>query len=323
MGKVRKTGGSMNPRDLIMVLSSLASMAAGVFLPQLAAPLSAMPRLILIFMLFMSFLAVGAEELRKETRAMAAPLCLLTLYRLALLPILCLAVFRLIMPQFALGAFLLGAAPVGVMAAVFSLMLGANTALILVANIATSLLLPLSLPAMLSLTDSALRLLGLAPLSLPPHLELGHMGLSLAVTILLPFVAAHFTRIYWNSLRCSLLRHQFPLLTVAIAVSNISIFSNYGGLLRQSPSFILQALGAACLLCVLMTLAALPITRHMTRQTRLAFLISFGVINNVLLMIVCMEFFSATEALMAAAYLAPLYVLLFYYRLCTREPART
>ena len=93
--------------------------------------------------------------------------------------------------------------------------------------------------------------------------------------------------------------------------------------MRQSPSFIFQALGAACLLCVLMTLAALPITRHMTRQTRLAFLISFGVINNVLLMIVCMEFFSATEALMAAAYLVPLYILLFYYRLCSREPAQT
>ena len=35
-----------------------------------------------------------------------------------------------------------------------------------------------------------------------------------------------------------------------------------------------------------------------------------------------MEFFSATEALMAAAYLAPLYVLLFYYRVCSRSARR-
>ena len=34
-----------------------------------------------------------------------------------------------------------------------------------------------------------------------------------------------------------------------------------------------------------------------------------------------LEFFSATEAIMAAAYLAPLYVLLFYYRLCSRKKA--
>lgn len=66
------------------------------------------------------------------------------------------------MPEFSLGALLLGAAPVGVMAAVFSLMLGANTALILVGNILTSLLLPLSLPLLLSCTDGVLRTLGTA-----------------------------------------------------------------------------------------------------------------------------------------------------------------
>ena len=152
----------MNSRDLIMVMSSLLSMAAGVFLPQVAEPLAAMPRLILIFMLYMSFLAVGMEALMYEIRHMKGTLCFLVAVRLALMPLLCLAAFRLLLPQFALGAFLLGAAPVGVMAAVFSLMVGANTALVLVTNIATSLLLPLSLPAMLSATDAGLRLLGQA-----------------------------------------------------------------------------------------------------------------------------------------------------------------
>ena len=309
----------MNSRDLIMVLSSLLSMAAGVFLPQAAEPLAAMPRLILIFMLYMSFLAVGMEALMREIRHMTGTLCFLVALRLAVLPLLCLAVFRLCMPQFALGAFLLGAAPVGVMAAVFSLMVGANTALILVANIATSLLLPASLPAVLSATDAALRLLGLEPLNMPAHLELGHMSLSLCVTILVPFAAAHLTRVHCDGLRNWLLRWQFPLVTLSIVVSNIAIFSHYGDLLRQSPELLLKSLGAASLLCLVMTLAAVPLARRMGKQVGMAFQISFGVINNVLLMIVCMEFFSATEAIMAAAYLAPLYVLLFYYRLCSRE----
>lgn len=309
----------MNSRDLIMVLSSLLSMAAGVFLPQAAEPLAAMPRLILIFMLYMSFLAVGMEALMREIRHMKGTLCFLVALRLAVLPLLCLAVFRLCMPQFALGAFLLGAAPVGVMAAVFSLMVGANTALILVANIATSLLLPASLPAVLSATDAALRLLGLEPLNMPAHLELGHMSLSLCVTILVPFAAAHITRIHFDGLRNLLLRWQFPLITVSIVISNIAIFSHYGDLLRQSPELLLKSLGAASLLCLVMTLAAIPLARRMSRQVGMAFQISFGVINNVLVMIVCMEFFSATEAIMAAAYLAPLYVLLFYYRLCSRD----
>ena len=294
-------------------------MAAGVFLPQVAEPLAAMPRLILIFMLYMSFLAVGMEALMYEIRHMKGTLCFLVAVRLALMPLLCLAAFRLLLPQFALGAFLLGAAPVGVMAAVFSLMVGANTALVLVTNIATSLLLPVSLPAMLSATDAGLRLLGLAPLDMPAHLELGHMSLSLCVTILVPFAAAHMTRVHCDGLRNWLLRWQFPLVTVSIVVSNIAIFSHYGDLLRQSPELLLKSLGAASLLCLIMTLAAVPLARRMLKQVGMAFQISFGVINNVLLMIVCMEFFSATEAIMAAAYLAPLYVLLFYYRLCSRE----
>ena len=309
----------MNSRDLIMVISSLLSMAAGVYLPQAAEPLAAMPRLILIFMLYMSFLAVGMEALMYEIRHMKGTLCFLVAMRLALMPLLCLAAFRLLLPQFALGAFLLGAAPVGVMAAVFSLMVGANTALVLVTNIATSLLLPLSLPAMLSATDAGLRLLGLAPLDMPAHLELGHISLSLCVTILVPFAAAHLTRVHCDGLRNWLLRWQFPLVTLSIVVSNIAIFSHYGDLLRQSPELLLKSLGAASLLCLIMTLAAVPLARRMVKQVGMAFQISFGVINNVLLMIVCMEFFSATEAIMAAAYLAPLYVLLFYYRLCSRE----
>lgn len=71
------------------------------------------------------------------------------------------------------GGLSAGGGAVGVMAAVFSLMVGANTALILVANIATSLLLPASLPAVLSATDAGLRLLGLEPLNMPRIWNLG------------------------------------------------------------------------------------------------------------------------------------------------------
>ena len=190
-------------------------------------------------------------------------------------------------------------------------------------NIATSLLLPLTLPLTLSFTDAALRLLGLTPLAMPEHLHLGRMSFSLALTILLPFAAAHLTRVHLHRVRSFLLQAQFPLLTGAVVISNCAIFSSYSGLLRQSPMLMVQALLAACLLCLVMTLIALPLTRGMSKELKLAFLISCGVINNVLLMIVCIEFFSATEALMAAAYLVPLYILLFYYRLYSGKAAQS
>ena len=231
----------MQLRDLTMVFSSFASMAAGVFLPGLAGPLEAMPRLMLMVMLYLSFLAVGAGALWDELRAMPGIVCRLTVLRLLALPLFVFAVFRLIMPEFSLGALLLGAAPVGVMAAVFSLMLGANTALILVGNILTSLLLPLSLPLLLSCTDGVLRALGRGGLDLPENFSLGGMTISLCITILLPFAAAMVTRVL-PRLAGGILRRQFPLLTTAIVISNLGIFSNYAGVLRQSPALILHAL---------------------------------------------------------------------------------
>ena len=65
----------MQLRDLTMVFSSFASMAAGVFLPGLAGPLEAMPRLMLMVMLYLSFLAVGAGALWDELRAMPGIVC--------------------------------------------------------------------------------------------------------------------------------------------------------------------------------------------------------------------------------------------------------
>ena len=303
----------MQARDIIMVVSSFASMAAGVFLPGLAEPLAAMPRLMLMVMLYLSFLAVGGRSLAQEFLSSTAAICRLIGLRLFVLPVFTLSLFHLLMPRFALGALLLGAAPVGVMAAVFSLMLGANTAMILAGTIITSLLLPFSLPTMLSLADAGMRCLGMAGLDLPENFSLPGMTLSLCVTILVPFAAAMLTRTL-PRMTDTILRNSFPLLTTAIVISNLGIFSNYAGILRQSPELILQALLASCLLCVIMTAAAVPATYGMSRQLRLAFLISFGVINNILLMIVSNEFFSVNEALMGATYLVPLYILLFYYR---------
>ncbi len=84
-------------------------------------------------------------------------------------------------------------------------------------------------------------------------------------------------------------------------------------MLRQSPALVFQALGAACLLGLVMMAAGVLLPSAMPGDRRLAFLISYGTMNNVLMLIVSMEFFSVTEALMAAMYL-PLNALLLWYR---------
>ena len=142
----------MRSRDLVMIVVSFLAMLAGSFLPGLAEPLAPFPRLCLIVLLYLGFLSVGTEALFIHARLIPGTVSGLVLIRLFVLPLLSFAVFKLLMPQFALGALLVGAASIGVVAPIFSIMVNADTALVLAGNLLSSLLLPLTLPMLLYAT---------------------------------------------------------------------------------------------------------------------------------------------------------------------------
>lgn len=54
-----------------------------------------------------------------------------------------------------------------------------------------------------------------------------------------------------------------------------------------------------------MMVAGTALPRSMPGKQRLAFLIGFGTMNNVLILILSMQFFAVNEALIAALYLTP------------------
>jgi ACR3 family arsenite transporter len=308
----------MRSRDLVMIVVSFLAMLAGSFLPGLAEPLAPFPRLCLIVLLYLGFLSVGTEALFIHTRLIPGTVSGLVLIRLFALPLLSFVLFKLLMPQFALGALLVGAASIGVVAPIFSIMVNADTALVLAGNLLSSLLLPLTLPMLLYIVDSFMTLSGFGPMNLPAHLSLSGMTLSLCVTIIVPFVGAFLTRKAPRVTEC-ILKHQFSVSVSTIALSTLAIFSNYSGVLHQSPSLVVKALGAACLLGAVMMVGGLFLPRSMPPQRKLAFLISYGTMNNVLMLIVSLEFFSASESIMAAMYLLPLNALLVYYRALSRS----
>lgn len=252
----------MRSRDLVMIVVSFLAMLAGSFLPGLAEPLAPFPRLCLIVLLYLGFLSVGTEALFTHTRLIPGTVSGLVLIRLFALPLLSFFLFKLLMPQFALGALLVGAASIGVVAPIFSIMVNADTALVLAGNLLSSLLLPLTLPMLLYIVDSFMTLSGFGPMNLPAHLSLSGMTLSLCVTIIVPFAGAFLTR---KAPRVTeyILKHQFPVSVSTIALSTLAIFSNYSGVLHQSPSLVVKALGAACLLgAVMMVGRALSAAVH-------------------------------------------------------------
>ena len=213
----------MRSRDLVMIVVSFLAMLAGSFLPGLAEPLAPFPRLCLIVLLYLGFLSVGTEALFTHTRLIPGTVSGLVLIRLFALPLLSFVLFKLLMPQFALGALLVGAASIGVVAPIFSIMVNADTALVLAGNLLSSLLLPLTLPMLLYIVDSFMTLSGFGPMNLPAHLSLSGMTLSLCVTIIVPFAGAFLTR---KAPRVTeyILKHQFPVSVSTIALSTLAIF---------------------------------------------------------------------------------------------------
>lgn len=309
----------MRSKDLLMIVVSIAAMVLGSLLPQLADPLRPLPRICLMIVLYLGFLSVGTEALITQARYMPGQVVAFTGVRLLALPLFAFVVFRLLMPEFALGSLLVAASCVGVVAPVFSLMVQANTALILIACLTTALLLPLSLPLLLYSLSRALDWLHLGPLNLPPDLSLSGMTISLCITILVPFAAAFLTRNGSSSVTTLILRHQYPLSITALAISNFSIFCQYADVVQQDPGIVFHALVAACLLGLVMMAAGGALPQRLPPEQKLAFIIGYGTMNNVLMLIVSMEFFSAVEALLAAMYLVPLNLLLLFYRWLSRR----
>ena len=304
-------------RDMLMILSSFTAMVAGAFLPQLAEPLAFLPRLCLMLLLYLGFLSVGTEALFAQARIMPVRILEFIGLRLFVLPLFAFAVFQVLMPSFALGALLVAASCVGVVAPVFSNMMRADTPFILVSCLATSLLLPASLPALLYVVDTGMQILHLGRLPLPPDLTLSGMTISLCITIILPFVAAFITRNRLPKTTVFILRNQFPAALITNSLSTLSVFSQYAEVLHQDPALVLHALGATLLLGLIMMVAGTALPRSMPGKQRLAFLIGFGTMNNVLILILSMQFFAVNEALIAALYLIPLNALLLVYRLCS------
>ena len=307
----------MRPRDLVMIFVSLLSMIAGVSLPVLDEPLRGTPRICLMILWYLGFLSVGVEALHSRFRCMPKTLCALAAVRLLALPVVSFMIFQLLMPRFALGALLVGGASIGVVAPVFSIMVKADTALVLAGNLITSLLLPLTLPLLLYVLGAVAAVCGLTGWTVSPHFSLSGMTVSLCITILVPFALALLTR-KSAVVTEAILRRQFPVAVLTCGLSTLAIFSQYSHVLRQTPQLVVQAVGAAFLLGLVMMLCGGLLPRTMQPQTRLGFLISYGTMNNVLMLIVSTEFFSVNESLIAAMYLVPLNLLLLFYRRCSR-----
>lgn len=279
-------------------------MAVGVFVPFLAEPLAWAPRFTMLSMLFLSFLAVDGREVWLNLSNYPLAVLLIILLKLVFMPIVCWFAFQAILPEYALGATLLAGAATAVAAPFFAVMLQADFVLVLVSLVASSLLLPLSLPLVLAFLGSLSPEGSVMRIDLP---VLSMMG-NLLVMMVLPFVVAQLCRRLCMPAVQKLLSRRQVLFLFMTVLSNLVIFALYSPVILRTPQYVFMAFVSACLACLLLYLVTAVCTFWLPPVKQLSFVISCTSVNGVAVLIIALDFFGAPEALTAAMSGIPLYL---------------
>jgi BASS family bile acid:Na+ symporter len=95
----------------------------------------------------------------------------------------------------------------------------------------------------------------------------------------------------------------------------LGVFSRYADFLREEPLTVLISLGVSVILAVAYFVSGMLFSLGRPLPDHLSSIISFGFINNVLVMVLSSEFFSPIETTVAAMYTIPFFALIVPLRL--------
>jgi len=214
---------------------------------------------------------------------------------------------QMIWPNYALPVLLLSGISTGVVAPFISNLLRASTSLVLMMVVISSLFVPFSLPALVSL------LVG-------QHIEISFSSMTkiLAMVVFLPAFAVLIARQLIPFFLKKLERLQFPLSLVIFASINLGVFSKYSSFFMENPMELTRTTLLAFLLSAIYHIIGFGVTWGMKRGDRLAGAISFANINNVLIIVFSSQFFGPLSPTLAAMYMLPFFTMIVPARIAAR-----
>jgi BASS family bile acid:Na+ symporter len=211
--------------------------------------------------------------------------------------------FRLIWPDYSLSALLLSGISTGVVAPFISNLLGANSPLVIVIVVASSLLVPFTLPAVVDL------LFGKSM-----EISLLSMMRLLSMVVFIPVILAEMVKRLSKGLTGALVKNQYYLALMMFAITNMGIFSKYSEFFYQRPMIVGAALLASVILGALYLVAGLLLSWGRPVEDQLAAVICLGIMNNVLVIVFSSQFFTPLEPTVAAMYMIPFFALIIPLR---------
>ncbi len=291
-------------RDGLLLVTSLSSILVGIFLPAYGTPFQPYPIYCMMALLFFSFLPIQLVAILSSVKSSMLYLVYCVFIKLILLPLLVVVAFRYMFPKYAVAALLLSGISCGVSSPFFAELLEANISLVFAMVVVSSIFVPLTLPALVSIFAGKYMAISLL-----------NMSSLLGLVVFCPLILAEIFKRFAPDFTAKLSRAQYGVSLVSFAVTNIGVFSRYAAFLRGEPSIVLTSLGVSAILAIAYFVAGMLFSLGRPLPDHLASIITFGIINNVLVLVLSSEFFSPVEATVAAMYTIPFFGLIVPLRL--------
>lgn len=289
--------------DLLLLFVVLTSMAAGIIFPGFGYYFQSLPFYSLMALFFLSYLTIEHRAVWSSLKKDKFTILAFVVIKSLALPILIYYIFRIVAPAYALAALLLMGVSTGVVAPFISNLVKGNSALVLVVVVITSALVPFTLPFLVQAIAA-----GHTDISLPAMIRM------LVTVIFVPIVAVEAVRHLAPRLLIEAAKIRYPVSLVLFAVINLGVFSRYSELFRTEPAEIIMCTLIAFILMVICCTAGILFFWKRPVEDQLAGAVMVGNMNNVLVIVFASAFFGPLEALIAAIYIVPFFVLVLPLR---------
>lgn len=299
---------------LVKNIISIGVIFFGMFLatlfPVIGTPLKGSETPLLMIILFVSLLGINVTDTLKFVKSSFGHILILSVCKLLILPVVMYFLFRLIWPQFAVAALLVGGVSTGVSAPFVALLAGGRRGFVVVLVVITSLAGVFTLPFLVKV------LLG-------GHVEMSVLGmlLTLAIIVFIPIICAETVRKICPWLVRFLLGRSFFINTFLFFILGISVFSQNAHFLHANPSVVIEALVVDLVIAAVAFALALILFRRYTLDTQIAAVVVLVSINNFLVVVLANRFFGFREIIVSALFSVPFFLVVIpcqlyraYYR---------
>lgn len=283
-------------RDMSMIVVIILAVTTGLLLPQAAPYVEHVPFYSLMVSLYISFMPLKLRQIMITARSNVMGIVWFVITRHFLMPSIVYILFDLLAPEYALAALLIAGASTAVTAPFIAYLLEADVGFTTIMTVSSSFILPLSLPSIvLFWAGKAI------------DISAASMMFSLAQVILIPVIAVAITQRYLPRLATTVQRqgHFWGLLTMFLSVA--AILSYFSDDIFSSPTVVLGALATASAVGVILAGLGWLSAFRLSPDARLTFVICSVLLNLVLVVVLCKEFFGLREAITAIMYTVPFY----------------